>query len=74
MSILIGPIAFATPPVLRLLVLNEFPLAREAVVVPSANAMLLDTNPLRDEDDEDASELDEEVEGEGALMCNFAGA
>lgn len=48
MSIFIGPTAFATPPVLSIL-------AREAaVVVPSANAMLFDTNPLREDDDDDA--------------------
>lgn len=66
-----GPTAFATPPVLRLLLFIELVLTREAVVVPSANAMLFDTNPLRD-DDEDAIEL--ELSGEGADMCNLAGA
>ncbi len=68
-----GPTAFATPPKLRsFLFIIALVLAREeAVVVPSAKAMLLDTNPLRDDDDDG-----DEVIGFGGVadMCNFAGA
>mmetsp|Transcript_19844 Transcript_19844/g.32133 ORF Transcript_19844/g.32133 Transcript_19844/m.32133 type:complete len:93 (+) Transcript_19844:725-1003(+) len=75
-SILMGPTAFATPPVLKLLLKLVF--ARvEAVAVPSAKARLFDANPLRDkDDDEEGIELDSEleVEGEGTDMCSLAGA
>lgn len=74
MSILIGPTALATPPILTLL-LKDLVLAREAVVVPSAKAMLFDTNPLRDDDDDGVDEIEsKEVDGEGAVICNLAGA
>ena len=66
-----GPTAFATPPVLRLLFM-ELVLAREAVVVPSAKAMLFETNPLRDDDEEEIE--GPELEDEGAVICNLAGA
>jgi len=41
-------------------------------VVPSAKAMLFDTNPLRDEDEEEIE--GPELEDEGAVIYNFAGA
>lgn len=72
-----GPTAFATPPVLMLLLLREFVLASDAVVVPSAKATLFETNPLREDDEEgETEEPDAELEGEGTLMCNctLAGA
>ena len=66
-SILMGPMAFASGGLILLSVLRRV----DAVVVPSANAILFDTNPLRD---------DEEVEGrkiseDGVLVCiyNFDG-
>eukprot|EP00580_Thalassiosira_gravida_P012668 CAMPEP_0201627406 /NCGR_PEP_ID=MMETSP0493-20130528/2568_1 /ASSEMBLY_ACC=CAM_ASM_000838 /TAXON_ID=420259 /ORGANISM="Thalassiosira gravida, Strain GMp14c1" /LENGTH=72 /DNA_ID=CAMNT_0048097809 /DNA_START=911 /DNA_END=1129 /DNA_ORIENTATION=- len=71
-----GPTAFATPPVLKLLL--ELVFARvAAVVVPSAKARLFDANPLLDNDDDDEGiEFDSElgVEGEGTDMCSLAGA
>jgi len=73
MSILIGPTAFATPPILAVL-LTELVLAIEAVVVPSAKATLFDTNPLRDDDDDGEEIESKEEDGEGAVMCNLAGA
>jgi len=46
--------------------------AREAVVVPSAKAMLFDTKPLRDDAEGVAIEL--EADDDGTVICNFAGA
>jgi len=56
---------------LRLSLLLDAVPAREAVVVPSAKAMLFDTNPLRDDAVGIESEADD---GGAAIMCNFAGA
>jgi len=71
MSIFTGPTAFATPPMLSVfelvVVIGVTVLARiEAVVPPSVNAMLFDTNPLRDDDDDTGFENDE-----SAVMCNL---
>ena len=55
-----GPIAFATPPVLKLS-LTELVRPREAVLVPSVKAMLFDTNPLREEVEGIGLELDEDI-------------
>lgn len=71
MSIFTGPTAFATPPKLSVfelaVVIGVTVLARiEAVVPPSVNAMLFDTNPLRDDDDDTGFENDE-----SAVMCNL---
>ena len=71
--ILIGPTAFATPPVLRLLLSIALLLASvEAVTVPNAKATLFDTNPRLDvADDLDTSEL----ELDGVVdMCKFLAA
>ena len=56
-SILIGPTAFATPPMLIVFQLSVGTVVavvarREAVVLPSVNAMLFETNRLRDDDDD----------------------
>ena len=70
--ILIGPTAFATPPVLRLLLLSIALLlaSAEAVTVPNVKATLFDTNPRLDvADDISELELDGVVD-----MCKFLAA
>lgn len=77
MSILTGPIAFATPPVLRLAlpVEVESMVAREAVVVPNANAILFETKPRLEVDEEDGDETELEFGPDAFIfMCIFAGA
>lgn len=82
MSIFTGPTAFATPPMLSLLELVVVMVGgtavarREAVVLPSVNAILFDTNPLRDDDDDDdvvgdnAGEMMDDVDvSVSELMC-----
>ena len=69
-SILIGPTAFATPPMLIVFELSVGTVVavvarREAVVLPSVNAMLFETNRLRDDDDDD-----DDVKDGSAVMYN----
>ncbi len=74
MSIFTGPTAWATPPILSVFELAVLVVAarREAVVLPSANAMLFDTNPLLDDDDDDDN-AGEMIDGRdvSAVMCNL---
>ena len=69
-SILMGPMAFADGGLILISVLRRV----DAVVVPSANAILFDTNPLRDEEEVEGRKISE-LEEEGVLVCiyNFDG-
>lgn len=69
-SILMGPMAFAGGGLILLSVLRRV----DAVVVPSANAILFDTNPLRDDEEVEGRKISE-LEEEGVLVCmyNFDG-
>ena len=69
-SILMGPMAFADGGLILLSVLRRV----DAVVVPSANAILFDTNPLRDDEEVEGRKISE-LEEEGVLVCiyNFDG-
>lgn len=69
-SILMGPMAFASGGLILLSVLRRV----DAVVVPSANAILFDTNPLRDDEEVEGRKISE-LEEEGVLVCiyNFDG-
>jgi hypothetical protein len=73
MSIFTGPTAWATPPILSVFELAVLIVeARiDAVVLPIVNAMLFDTNPLLDDDDDDnAGEM---IDGRDVseVMCNL---
>ena len=69
-SILMGPMAFADGGLILLSVLRRV----DAVVVPSANAILFVTNPLRDDEEVEGRKISE-LEEEGVLVCiyNFDG-
>ena len=72
MSIFTGPTALATPPILSVFEVTVLVVVarREAVVLPSVNAMLFDTNPLLDDDDDNAGVM---IDGRdvSAVMCNL---
>ena len=71
--IFIGPTAFATPPVLRLLLSIASLLASvEAVTVPNVKATLFDTNPRLDVDDD--GDIISELVPDVVDMCKFLAA
>ena len=73
MSILTGPTALATPPMLRLSLFTTPVLAREAVAVPRTKAALLATNPRREEGCAGTAMGVEEEGGLEAAICTRAG-
>ena len=73
MSIFTGPTALATPPILSVFELAVLVAVarRDAVALPIVNAMLFDTNPLLDDDDDDNAGVMIDGRDVSAVMCNL---